>query len=257
MTSLARNRKFKRVATVLSVFVAGIIGISALYLILLRHPGLFFHYSFAQDGITLHSDQPIPGGSAAQVLRDVAERLSRSPLFPEDPRWHAHVYICNHNWRFILFANIRYKVGGLAYPPLSNNIFLRAAHIDANRLVGPSGQEVPGERTLAYFIAHEITHTLIADELGSARYWSVPAWKNEGYADHVAKGPDFHYQRALDRYRSGEREMDPIKSGLYLRYQLLVDFLLERRGKSVHELLYEEFEPARLEAELGKAGPLR
>ena len=84
------------------------------------------------------------------------------------------VYFCNRSWRFILFANYRYKVGGLTYAPFSNNIFLRAANIAADRLVGPSGKEVTGERTLSYFIAHEITHTLLCDELWGRRLLEAP-----------------------------------------------------------------------------------
>ena len=53
---------------------------------------------------------------------------------------------------------------------------------------------MPGARNLSYFIAHEITHTLIADRLGPIGYGRLVAWKNEGYSDYVAKGPRFLLQ---------------------------------------------------------------
>ncbi len=121
------------------------------------------------------------------MLEDTEERLARSPLFRDRPAKDIRIYLCNRRWRFILFANYRYRVGGLTYPPLSKNIFLRAAHIEANRLIGPSGQEVPGERTLSYYFAHEVTHTLVFDDLGAVRHWRLPVWKNEGYADYIGK----------------------------------------------------------------------
>src|SRR5207248_2293708 len=82
--------------------------------------------------------------------------------------------------------------------------------------------------TLSYFITHEIMHVLVAGELGAGRYSRLPAWKDEGYADRIAKGTDFGYERAVRQLRRGDREMDPIRSGLYLRYHLLVAYLLDR-----------------------------
>ena len=92
---------------------------------------------------------------------------------------------------------------------------------------------MPGERTLSYYIGHEITHVLLARELGALKQWQLPAWKNEGYADLVAKGGEFDYERAREQLRRGDRELDPKRSGLYLRYHLLVAYLLERKGLSV------------------------
>ena len=74
----------------------------------------------------------------------------------------------------------------------------------------PSGNEVPGERTLSYFIAHEVTHTLIADRLGAIAYWRLPVWKDEGYADYVGNGPAFDYAEAVRRLRDGDPQMDPV-----------------------------------------------
>jgi len=210
---------------------------------------MFFGHTFSHGAIVVYSDQPIPA-SAERVLEDAENRLKRSPLFRVRPSKKIRIYICNQAWRFVFFANIRYKVGGLAYPQLANNIFLRRAHIDANRLIGPSGNEVPGERTLSYFLAHEAVHTLIFDELGVFGYWRVPVWKDDGYADYIAKGTDFDYDHAVAQLRRGDRELDPLRSGLYLRYHLLVAYLLDRKGIGVHQMLRQEFDPGRLEEEI-------
>jgi hypothetical protein len=234
----------------------GIVAVLVLYLVLLGHPGLFFKYTFTRGNITLFSDEPIPSRSAGDVLDDVKKRLGRTPLFHQTTGPQRTIYICNRTWRFILFANFRHHVGGLTYAPLSDNIFLRSAHIDANRLVGMSGQEVPGERTLGYFITHEIAHTLVADELGVARFWRLPTWINEGYADYVAKGADFSYEQATEQLRRGDREMSPELSGLYLRYHLLVAHLLDKNAVRVRDLLKGDFDPAQIEMEI-LASPFR
>jgi hypothetical protein len=220
------------------------------YLVLLCHPGLFFGHALTRGGITLYSDDPIHAEAAGPLLDEVGRRLARSPL-ADDPRARGlRLYLCNRRWRFALFANVRHQVGGLAYPPLSDNIFLRPSRPEANRLIGPSGQDVPGERTLVYFMTHEIMHVLIARELGAVAYWRLPAWKNEGYADQIAKAGKFDYERVRGQLRRGDRELDPKRSGLYLRYHLLVAYLLERRGIGISDLLHREFDPARLEEEL-------
>jgi hypothetical protein len=244
---LLSREKVARVAVPLTVGVLTIVG---LYLMLLCHPGLLFRYTFARDGIALYSDEPIPALSAALVLKDVERRLARTPLSRHRSGQDFRVYLCNQTWRFLLFANYRHRVGGLTYPPLTDNVFLRTVHLDANRLVGASGREVPGERTLSYFIAHEITHVLIARELGSVGYARLPTWKDDGYADYVAKADDFDYERALAQFRRADRELDPERSGLYLRYHLLVANLLDRKGISVRELLSRKLDRAHLEQEL-------
>jgi len=45
--------------------------------------------------------------------------------------------------------------------------------------------------------------------------------------------------------------MDPHRSGLYLRYHVLVAYLLIEKGISVPELFEDDFDAAELERELG------
>ena len=134
----------KKAARIAAFSTLLIVAVVASYLLLLRHPGFFFAYSFSHGEITLYSDEPIPALPAGRILEEVESRLSRSPLAARPGIKNLHVYICNRGWRFVLFANTRYKVGGLAYFPLSENIFLRTARFDANRLVGYSGRETTG-----------------------------------------------------------------------------------------------------------------
>jgi hypothetical protein len=240
----------KRIARVAGFSILGVAGIVVLYIVLLCHPGLFFPHSFTRGGITLFSDEPISPEPAARILAEVESRLARSPLGAPPRIKDLRIYICNQRWRFVLFANTKYKAAGLAYGPLRGNIFLREVHFHANRLVGYSGKEASGARTLSYYIAHEVTHILVARKLGIVKQWRLPDWKNEGYADLVAKGGDFDYERVREQLRWHDPELDPMRSGLYLRYHLLVAYLLERKGIRVDELLNREFDPPQLEAEI-------
>jgi hypothetical protein len=226
------------------LFLAGIL---ILYLLILCFPDPLFAYEFEHGPIIVRSDLPIPA-TAESVLRDSERRLARSTFY--QPSTRRRVYICNRSWRFFLFANIRYRVGGLTYPPLSNNVFLRAADFDDNRLTSPSGLKVPGVRSLSYFIAHEIAHTMVADQVGSLAYARLPDWKNEGYCDYVAKGGAFSFDDELRKLRAGDPELDPARSGLYLRYHLLVVYLLDKKGVSPRDLFERNFDLSAIEREL-------
>jgi hypothetical protein len=229
-------------------------GLSLLYILLLCFPDPLFAYEFKSGPIVIRSDQPIPA-TAESVLRESQRRLTRSPFF--DPSVERRVYVCNRPWRFVLFANIRYRAGGLTHPPLSNNIFLRAADFDENRLISPSGIRVPGLRDLSYFIAHEVAHTMIADRVGSIAYVKLAAWKDEGYSDYIAKGGVFSFDDELRKLRAGDPELDPARSGLYLRYHLLVAYLLDRKGASPQDLLEKDFDSSTIEREMVTGqGPL-
>jgi hypothetical protein len=109
----------KKAAKVAAVATLGLAGIVISYLVLLRHPGLFFSHSFTRRGITLYSGEPIPTEPAGRILEEVEHRLARSPLAAPPGINDLRIYICNRRWRFVLFANTRYKAGGLAYSPLS------------------------------------------------------------------------------------------------------------------------------------------
>jgi hypothetical protein len=222
----------KALATLLIIFL--------LYLGLLCFPQPFFHYSVSAAHLTLYSDQPFSEEEAKKVLQMTEAKLAASPLFL--PQEHHAIFICNARWRQRLFFNRNYGVGGVNYYPLTRNVFLRDAVIEENRLLSPSGKIVEGDRTLDYFMVHEIGHTLTKRASGSLRHWQLPEWITEGYPDYLGKGRSFHYEEARQAFLSDAPEMDRWKSGLYLRYHLLVAHLLDKQHWSVERLLQEPIE---------------
>lgn len=121
------------------------------------------------------------------------------------------------------------------------------ANVEDNCLIGPSGNRVSGERTLDYFIAHEITHTLTGQAIGAIAYHRLPRWIREGYADYVGKGGTFDYADARRAFLAGDPKMDWARSGLYWRYHLLVAHLLDKRHWSVQRLLEEPIQQQEVE----------
>jgi hypothetical protein len=226
-------------------FVASLLIVFLLYLALLCFPQPFFHWSVSAENLTLYSDRPFAPEEGKKILEIAQAKLATSPLYSDQ---EAHrIFICNARWRQWLFFNKNYGVGGLNYYPLTSNVFLRDAKIEENRLVSPSGNPVAGERTLDYFITHEIAHTLTTKAAGWYRHWRLPEWMREGYPDYVGRGNAFHYDEARQAFLNNVREMDRWQSGLYLRYNLLVAHLLDKEHWSVQQLLNNAIDQSAVE----------
>lgn len=217
-------------------------------MLLLCFPQPLFAYKFSFGNLTLYCDDPIPV-SAEVVLQDVQRRLGRSPLYQDRPKLNA--FVCDHSWRFKFLTNRNSNAGGLAYgfPPW--NVFLRKSDIAENVMFRADGSTPSGpDRPLSYFIAHEITHDLTARFLGSLVFWRLPTWKCEGYADYVGKGGQFDFEKNLELFKRNDSSLNPSQSGLYLRYHLLVAFLLDYKKISTDGMLKQEFDREKLEAEI-------
>ena len=146
---------------------------------------------------------------------------------------------CNGRWRQVIFFNKDYGLGGVAFYPLTTNVFLRDSRVEGDRLISPGGTPVAPNRPLHYFIAHEITHVLTGAALGSVRQLFLPQWAREGYTDHIGKGSviDLDVSRAV--FLADAPEMDYQRSGLYRRFHLLVAWSLRHDGFTVQRLLHD------------------
>lgn len=227
---------------------AGSVTLFAAYSVLLCFPEPLFSYAVRADSLTLHSDRAIPEAASRSVLELAESKLKKSPLYSQ--REAIDVYVCNSRWRQMIFFNKDYGAGGVVQYEISPNVFLRNAFVENNRLISPRGAPVAGDRTLDYFIAHEVTHELTGRALGRWRFYRLPQWVREGYADYVGKGQSFNYDEARREFLAGAPEMDWKTSGLYSRFHLLVAYLLDRRGWSLDRLLREPPAQAEVESEI-------
>ena len=239
-TSRPWGRALRRVTLGLASVVAG-------YLALVIHPQPLFAYTLQRGNLVVHARQPIPA-EVTPMLDDALARVSRSPLYVAS-RTH-HVFLCDTSALFDLFTLWNYKSGGVTNTWLDGNVFIRPANLRRGRVIGRSGAEKGGERTLAYFFAHEVTHAMSADRLGRWHYARLAAFQREGYADYVAFARPVDLPRGRADLEANTYDMDPSRSGHYDRYRLLVGYLLQRRQLSVDELLARRLDRASTEAEL-------
>lgn len=223
----ARLRKPLVAALLLLVLGLGARGL------LVRYPDALFRYEVQVGNLRIASDQPIPETSGRAILQAAERKLQVSPLY--DPSVSHSVYICNAPWRQWIFLQGR-PIAGLNYHPLTTNVFLRAARFYDNKLLSPRGWPIGGGRTLDYYIAHEITHSLVSAHAGGPQ--ALPRWLNEGYADRIGMGPEFTYEAALEEWRDRPPETAEMAED-YHRYDVAVAWLLDRQGRTIQDLLVQ------------------
>jgi hypothetical protein len=173
-------------------------------------------------------------------------RLNRSTI--PDPARVQHVFMCQSRWLFAFFARNNYNVAGVADVFIGQNIFLRESDLEHDRLIGASGRPAPADRPLSYFIAHEIMHIEHGRLLGRLGYLRLPQWADDGHADYVAR--DIDLAQALQGFKAVVPELSPARSGLYVRYQLMVAYLIEKKGVEPRDVLEHPRERDAIEREL-------
>lgn len=215
------------------------------YVAVLAYPQPLFAYELRHAGIVLHATEPIPDATR-RALERVRQRLDRSPIAAATR--DGHIFICSSEPLFALFARQNYRVGGVANWLIGGHVALRRSDLQGDRLIGPSGRPVASDRPLSYFIAHELMHIANLRTVGRLAYSRMPQWVDDGYADYVAR--DIDYRDALAKMKADARELDPARSGLYLRYHLMVAYLLDKKRMAVGELLAQPPDRQSVEREL-------
>lgn len=213
----------------MSLLGGAVVMLLILYLLAICYPQPFFPYSVPDDNIRLYSAVTIPP-NAGFLLKEVQTRLAASPAY--DRSVEQRIFICGSAAEFAFFTNFAVKSSGLTYVYLNRNIFLRPSDISQNRLTNYSGRKVMDDRTLVYYISHEVTHSLTVSYIGVRSYHGLPKWLREGYADYVGKGHDsfLNLQKKLEdcSYQTNRE---------YLGYELMTSYLLDIRNVSLRDLL--------------------
>ena len=226
-------KRIRRAAAALGLVLLAAFGV-------LLTPQPLFAHQMTYGRYHLWSDRPIDAPAARRVLDDADRRIVRSELFTPDQRFA--IFLCNDNWRLALYSQrFSGKMGGATDSAFTGNIYLRQSDLALNRLIPARGwTPALAERPLAYYIAHEATHTLQGRAFGPLNAVAYPHWLREGYADYVGKAGQFDVARNLADLKAGAPEMDWAKSGLYRRYHLEVAYLIDHKGESVRRLYAEK-----------------
>ena len=211
----------RKCITIFGKIVLGILLLGVVYVATLCFPQFAFKNKLTVGFVTVYSDEEIPVAEMTAILETAESRLQKSVLYKQGVR--QRIFIANNPLRWRYFTNINYNVGGLNYVPLRHNIFLRKVDVKNNRLYGPSGKISGGDRTLAYYMTHEMTHTLEYQSMPRYKYPFKTNWVLEGYCEYVAHDSQ-SYEMALDKYLHTPENMG---EKYYTRARTMVAYLLE------------------------------
>ncbi len=241
------HRSIRRTALIVTASVALLIAAGAS---VLAFPEPFYDYGAHAGRLSLYSDRPFDNARAEKLLADVERRLALAPKEIADTQSRYRIFVSHAPWRRRLTFLWNDGAGGVNYYPLGGAVFLRASNIDRDRLLRLNGEEVEPPRTLAYFAAHEIAHSLIGQHVGAIANWRLRLWIREGLCDYVGFGGDVDIDGLARKFRARDPDLDPKQSGTYARYRLLVAFYLQREKWSVDRLLGSQLSQADAEKRL-------
>jgi hypothetical protein len=195
--------------------------LGVIYLLTLCFPQAFFKNKLTVNNITVYSNEDLPENELKTIVNTASAKVKKSNIYKENIKYN--VFFVNNPILWSYFSSRNYKAAGIDYVGV-NNIFFRKVNIKENQVFGNSGKTARGDRTLDYFLAHEMTHSL---EFYSMPWYKYPLntnWLLEGYSEYIGHNSET-YEEALNRYltypeNTGEK--------YYTRARTLIAYLLEK-----------------------------
>ncbi|MCC6983293.1 MAG: hypothetical protein IT535_08485 [Bauldia sp.] len=242
-----RFRPVRFLVRSVAVLVGASLILAAAGFTFLANAQAIFPYSVEYGRLSLSSDRPFDPEAGRALLAEIERRISASPL--DVPERTHRIIVANDDWGRRITFLWNYGAGGVNYYPV-RNVFLRQSDIDAGLMLRGDGSAVPPPRTLAYYGAHEIGHSLIAEHVGAIANHQLPAWIREGLADYIAFGGEVDVAALGEALLARDRDLDPQESGTYALYRLLVAYFLDYEGWTIDELLSSGLSREEAEAEI-------
>jgi hypothetical protein len=207
--------------------------ISLGYLLLLAFPQTLFAYSAEHGKFHVYAREPM-GEEIVHVLDKAEEKLRSSPIYDADVQ--RDIYLTGSHGMYALLSHKAYKSFANSVPYI-NNIFINKTDIAADRVI--LNREFNNTRSLSGVIAHETAHLFIRKRYGSISAALMPAWKNEGYCEYIAGDTTISSEEGIRRWRENPEDDTNYR---YIKYQLMVQHLLEREGVTVDDLFNKRWD---------------
>jgi hypothetical protein len=214
--------RLRRIADRATLVLVGIFGSISFAPELLAWP-----YRAERGPITIYSEAPITA-DMDRVLARSERLLSESPI--HRPKMRRRLFLSQGGWRWSLLA--LQTRGAFAFRrPFNNALIFNRSDMATDRIM--NGRIVGGVRSLSGVIAHETTHVLVSRRGGELQAMMLPTWKQEGYADHVARESSL----TREQYRMISRGGNGHPAADYYEGRLRVEEALATNGGDVDALL--------------------
>jgi hypothetical protein len=231
-----KTPKLRRIYKVSSITLTSL---ACAYLLLLYFPQPLFAYSQQYGNLNIHSREAIPPELAAIAAR-AQERLARVAFYnTERPR---QIYLTGGFNMYTLLSHKAYRSFANSVP-FVNNIIINKTDILADLVI--MNRQERNSRSLSGVIAHEVTHLLIRERYGTLAASMMPTWKNEGYCEYIAGETTIPFAEGIRLWRENPNDNTAYR---YIKYQAMVEYLLEKEKITVDELFTRSFDEKELAA---------
>ena len=218
----------KKVFRILGKIILLIVILVIIYILTLCFPEPFFKNKITVGNVTVYSDEEI-STEIKEIVKTAESKIQKSVIYKNEKQ---RIFIANNIVRWNYFSNINHNAGAISYVYFVNNIFLRKVDIKNNRLYGPSGKVAAGDRTLDYFMAHEMTHQLEFQSMPWYKYSIKEDWVQEGYSEYIGHDSQ-NYKASLKDYLEVPENTGAKR---YTKLRTMVTYLLEKEKINITDI---------------------
>jgi len=233
----------KRIKTIGVIFLL-LLTVTLIYWLSITFPYLFFQLEQVEN---LHVYHHGKSDDVRKVGEKALAKIRKSSLYNSDAAYC--VFLTDSANEYAYFTTLWRHSGGIFVIYANGNIFIRPSLIEQDRLISPIGATIAGDRPLNYFIAHEVAHAMEYEKLGFSKYNALNEWVREGVADHIGRD-NFDFDKMIENHRNQLPIMNYKQSGLYLEYQLLVEYMFKYKGATAESLLEENPDESEVKNEM-------
>jgi hypothetical protein len=223
----------KKTFKTIGVTILLLLMVMIVYWLSITFPYLFFRLDKVEN---LHVYHHGKSDEVRKVSEKALTKIKKSSLYNPDTNYC--VFLTDSVNEYSYFTTLWRQSGGVLLVYANGSIFIRPSLIEQDRLISPTGALVAEDRPLNYFIAHEVAHAMQYEKLGFSKYNALNQWVREGIADHIGRD-NFDFDKMLENHENQLPMMNYKQSGLYLEYQLLVEYMFKYKGASAESLLQE------------------
>jgi hypothetical protein len=224
------------------IFISVFTLVSA-YLLILLYPCLLFKQRIDYKSFIVYTHST-PDKNIFPILDSAENLLSHSELYKKQTGKY-QLFFCNNFFEYCFFAPTESHAFA-SNNILTNNIFFSKTNISQNT-IERNGME-NNTRTLSGTIAHEATHSLVKRDLGFVKYLFLATWKNEGYADFIAKETSFKFIIGMYFICNSQTPSSP--SFEYFKYRLYIYYLINTKKLSFSKIANSKFNLPELDKQI-------
>ena len=244
------------IRVILCTSLVSIISVGLLVTLILYPQNLFAKKTTYKNFAIYYNEEP--ANNCRVILNDALALTRNSELWEEGLTFD--VFLANNSF----YKKIDNKVFGPAIARSVDNNVVLLADVDFknNVLVAPHNK-----RNLTKTIAHELVHCLQYHAYG-LKFNPIkhpPLWKLEGYPEYISRQqeiqlPTYDLRESINRLKDFERdnkewvELEPqqYEPIIYYKGRLMIEFLMDIKKLSYHEILTDSVKEEQVYAEMIK-----